>query len=101
MISTPPHAVEPAPQKSPIEKHRQRLSDHSVNLDNTPLGSYQHTYGHVLNHHDTGYYGDAEAATIFNSMQAQARSSDEFRRGSLIPAGMYNEKCARSDTNIL
>ena len=35
-----------------------------------------------------GYYtaGDAEAAAIYNSMQAQQRSSDDYRRGSLIPA---------------
>ena len=43
---------------------------------------------HSFDQHDGGYYtaGDAEAAAIYNSMQAQQRSSDEFRRGSLIPA---------------
>jgi len=53
------------------------------------LNSYQGTFtGIPLDQHDGGYYtaGDAEAAAIYNSMQAQQRSSDEYRRGSIIPA---------------
>ena len=98
MINTPPHDP---PAISPNQNHAQAVipqhSDPSglspaFNFDPT-LGSslfqgYGHPLGGGLGQHDGGYYtsGDNDATVIFNNMQAQQRSSDEYRRGSLIPA---------------
>lgn len=96
MINTPPHEL---PQEtSPQQNHVRHpvVPQHSdpsglspaFNLDSTLGSSLAQGYGHILGQHDGGYYtaGDSDAAAIFNSMQAQQRSSDEYRRGSLIPA---------------
>lgn len=101
MISTPPHEVRPAenslqlqqhPQHPQHPQHSHQHSDPSglspsFNLD-AGLGSSYEGY-HALGDHDGGYYtaNDTDAAQIFNNMQfQQQRSSDEYRRGSLIPA---------------
>ena len=104
MITSPPHerppqdthgnAVQLPPQQQP--QHHSQHSDPSglspvFHLDPSQhgggagLSSFE---GYHLGTHDGGYYtaGDAEAAAIYSSMQAQQRSSDEYRRGSLIPA---------------
>jgi hypothetical protein len=97
MINTPPHERPPqdthgnpvALPQAPLPPHAH--SDPSglspvFNLDpGAGLNSFE---GYHLGSHDGGYYtaGDAEAAAIYSSMQAQQRSSDEYRRGSLIPA---------------
>lgn len=98
MITTSPHEV---PEQQPtqqqhhhhIQQHHPQHADPSsdmspaFNLDVGLNQDYQQ-YGHALGQHDGGYYtaGDTDATAIFNSMQAQQRSSDEYRRGSLIPA---------------
>ncbi|KAL1587121.1 hypothetical protein WHR41_04328 [Cladosporium halotolerans] len=78
MITSPPHELpqDTSPQQNHV--HHPVVPQHS-----DPSG-----YGHMIGQHDGGYYtaGDNDAAVIFNSMQAQQRSSDEYRRGSLIPA---------------
>ena len=96
MITTPPHELpqETSPQQNNV--HHPVVPQHSdpsglspaFNLDSTLGSSLGQGYGHILGQHDGGYYtaGDSDAAAIFNSMQAQQRSSDEYRRGSLIPA---------------
>jgi len=99
MITSPPHerpAQDPNPNQHhprhhPAQQQQQQHSDPSglspaFNLD-AALGSSLEGYP-ALGQHDGGYYtaGDAEAAAIYTSMQAQQRSSDEYRRGSLIPA---------------
>jgi len=99
MITTPPHdrpSQDPNPnQHQPHAIHQAQLQQHSdlsglspaFNLDPSGLSSSYEGY-HTLGQHDGGYYtaGDAEAAVIYNNMQVQQRSSDEYRRGSLIPA---------------
>ena len=103
MITTPPHerpAVDPNHANhhhhhhssgSSQQHHHVQHSDPSglspaLAFDAGLNSSYEgyHSFGQ----HDGGYYtaGDAEAAAIYSSMQAQQRSSDEYRRGSLIPA---------------
>ena len=107
MISSPPHEVPPQdpnrppraqihPRQHPPQQQQQHnaqqhsdpsgLSPAFNLLDAGPSSSYEGYHG--LGQHDGGYYtaGDAEAAAIYSSMQAQQRSSDEYRRGSLIPA---------------
>ncbi|KAK0863342.1 hypothetical protein LTR87_016228 [Friedmanniomyces endolithicus] len=103
MITSPPHerplqdthgnAVQlPPPSQQQQQQQHQQHSDPSglspvFNLDpGAGLRSFEGY--HALGSHDGGYYtaGDAEAAAIYSSMQAQQRSSDEYRRGSLIPA---------------
>ncbi|KAK1061411.1 hypothetical protein LTR33_012703 [Friedmanniomyces endolithicus] len=103
MITSPPHerplqdthgnAVQlPPPSQQQQQQQHQQHSDPSglspvFNLDpGAGLSSFEGY--HALGSHDGGYYtaGDAEAAAIYSSMQAQQRSSDEYRRGSLIPA---------------
>jgi hypothetical protein len=105
MINTPPHELPPPQENNSINannnasalrqlQHTQQqhsdpsgLSPNNFNLD-SHLGSSYEGYHHALGGHDGGYYtaGDAEAAAIFTNMQFQQRSSDEYRRGSLIPA---------------
>lgn len=112
MINSPPHERPPPPTPSQQQqqqqtsspqrhRHQQQHSDPSglspaFHLD-TSLNSYPQGYGHNLSSHDGGYYTahDAEAAAIFNSMQAQARTSDEYRRGSLIPAASAAQALAQ------
>lgn len=101
MITSPPHDRPPTqdglpptqhhPQHQPVHT-QQPHSDPSglspaFHLDNVGLNTPFEGY-HTLGQHDGGYYtaGDSEAAAIYNSMQIQQRSSDEYRRGSLIPA---------------
>ncbi|KAK0828799.1 hypothetical protein LTR91_001212 [Friedmanniomyces endolithicus] len=103
MITSPPHerplqdthgnAVQlPPPSQQQQQQQHQQHSDPSglspvFDLDpGAGLSSFEGY--HALGSHDGGYYtaGDAEAAAIYSSMQAQQRSSDEYRRGSLIPA---------------
>lgn len=100
MITTPPHEVRPAENSLQLQQqqhpqqpqHSHQHSDPSglspsFNLDGG-LGSSYEGY-HALGGHDGGYYtaNDTDAAQIFNNMQfQQQRSSDEYRRGSLIPA---------------
>ncbi|KAK0954654.1 hypothetical protein LTS01_023792 [Friedmanniomyces endolithicus] len=103
MITSPPHerplqdthgnAVQlpPPSQQQQQQQHRQHSDPSGLspvfNLDpGAGLSSFEGY--HALGSHDGGYYtaGDAEAAAIYSSMQAQQRSSDEYRRGSLIPA---------------
>lgn len=91
MITSPPHE-RPAqdPNHANHVHHIQQHSDPSglspFHLDPGLSSSFEGY--HALGQHDGGYYtaGDAEAAAIYSSMQAQQRSSDEYRRGSLIPA---------------
>ncbi|EMD00021.1 hypothetical protein BAUCODRAFT_361136 [Baudoinia panamericana UAMH 10762] len=97
MINTPPHERPPQDTHgNPVTLPPPAPSQHTdpsgqppalFNLDaGAGLSSFE---GYQpLGSHDGGYYttGDAEAAAIFNSMQAAQRSSDEYRRGSLIPA---------------
>ncbi|SMR60482.1 unnamed protein product [Zymoseptoria tritici ST99CH_1E4] len=87
MINTPPHEI-PPPQEN-------NNNNNTPNNSTSVLRQLQHTQQlsdpsgyHALAGHDGGYYtaGDAEAAAIFTNMQFQQRSSDEYRRGSLIPA---------------
>lgn len=104
MITSPPHERPPQdthgnPVQLPQTHHPQHHHHHSdpsglspaFNLDPSSvagLSSFE-GYPHVgLGSHDGGYYtaGDAEAAAIYHSMQQAQRSSDEYRRGSLIPA---------------
>jgi hypothetical protein len=103
MINTPPHE-RPAQDPNHANHHHHRSSSlhtqqqhhiqHSDPSGLSPvfvldggLNSSLEGY-HGFGQHDGGYYtaGDAEAAAIYDSMQAQARASDEYRRGSLIPA---------------
>lgn len=98
MISTPPHEPalpDPTPNHhllhNPQQQRHPGLPDPSglspsFNLDAALSSSYQGY--HALGQHDGGYYThhDAEAHAIYSNMQLQQRSSDEFRRGSLIPA---------------
>ncbi|KAK1072334.1 hypothetical protein LTR74_002646 [Friedmanniomyces endolithicus] len=105
MITSPPHerplqdthgnAVQLPPPSQQQQQQHQQHQQHSdpsglspvFNLDpGAGLSSFEGY--HALGSHDGGYYtaGDAEAAAIYSSMQAQQRSSDEYRRGSLIPA---------------
>ncbi|KAK6443640.1 hypothetical protein LTR95_000467 [Oleoguttula sp. CCFEE 5521] len=95
MISTPPHErpQEPSPQQNHAQAVVPQHSDPSglspaFNLDAGFGSSFAPGYGHILGQHDGGYYtaGDNDAAVIYSNMQAQQRSSDEYRRGSLIPA---------------
>ncbi|KAK5126336.1 hypothetical protein LTR85_010572 [Meristemomyces frigidus] len=96
MITSPPHERPPTQDGLPTQHHQavqaQQHSDPSglspaFHLDQVGLSSTFEGY-HALGQHDGGYYtaGDSEAAAIYNSMQIQQRSSDEYRRGSLIPA---------------
>lgn len=96
MITSPPHELpqDTSPQQNHV--HHPVVPQHSdpsglspaFNLDSALGSSLAQGYGHMIGQHDGGYYtaGDNDAAVIFNSMQAQQRSSDEYRRGSLIPA---------------
>jgi hypothetical protein len=102
MINTPPHE-RPAQDPNHANHHHRSSSLHTQqqhHIQHTDpsglspafvldggLNSSFEGYG-GFGQHDGGYYtaGDAEAAQIYNSMQAQARASDEYRRGSLIPA---------------
>ncbi|KAK3677261.1 hypothetical protein LTR78_002799 [Recurvomyces mirabilis] len=98
MINTPPHDRPPQDTHGnpvqlapPLPQHQHSdLSGLSptFNLDqgiglNNPFEGYP-----GLGSHDGGYYtaDDADATAIYNNMQLQQRSSDEYRRGSLIPA---------------
>ena len=101
MISTPPHE---RPAIDPNHANQHRRSDArptSQHMHHTDTSGLSPTFGldhglssslegyHGFGQHDGGYYtaGDAEAAAIYHSMQAQQqRSSDEYRRGSIIPA---------------
>ncbi|WPG98057.1 Hypothetical protein R9X50_00084200 [Acrodontium crateriforme] len=99
MITSPPHE-RPQPDHSPNNTHHglslsqpHHLPPHTDSTGLSPafhfdtgLGSSFEGYP-SLSTHDGGYYtaGDTEAAAIFHSMQAQQRSSDEYRRGSLMP----------------
>ncbi|KAK3698050.1 hypothetical protein LTR37_017166 [Vermiconidia calcicola] len=105
MITTPPHE---RPAQDPNHaNHRHSHSAHSGQGQQQPLPVQQSDPSglspafafdaglnssfegyHSFGQHDGGYYtaGDAEAAAIYSNMQAQQRSSDEYRRGSLIPA---------------
>ena len=105
MITTPPHdppAIDPnhanhRPSSHHSNLHRQQQPQAMQHSDPSGL-SPAYGFDAGLNSsfegfpsfggHDGGYYtaGDAEAHAIFQSMQAQQRSSDEYRRGSLIPA---------------
>lgn len=105
MINTPPHE-RPAIDPNHANHHHNRTHSHSTHTQqqqhvqnsdpsglspafalDASLNSYE-GYHHAFGGHDGGYYtaGDTDAAAIYNSMQAQQRSSDEYRRGSLIPA---------------
>lgn len=107
MITSPPHEHPPPDQPIPQHNYSHAVHPHThhqhhpsdptaleptFHLDPSGAGlsSSFDQGGYGLGTHDGGYYtaGDAEAATIYNSMQAQQqRSSDEYiRRGSLIPA---------------
>ena len=103
MINTPPHErPEQDPNHANHHHHRssslhtqqQHHVQHSDPLGLSPAfvldgGLNSSLEGYPgFDHHDGGYYtaGDTEAAVIYNSMHAQARGSDEYRRGSLIPA---------------
>lgn len=97
MISTPPHE-RPAQDPNHANHHHQNhhIPQHSdpsglspaFHIDAAGLSSSYEGF-HALGQHDGGYYthGDTEAQAIYSNMQAQhQRSSDEYRRGSLIPA---------------
>ena len=104
MITTPPHELpqETSPQQQQQQQQQQNNVHHPVmpqhsdpsglspafNLDSTLGSSLAQGYGNLLGQHDGGYYtaGDSDAAIISYNMQAQQRSSDEYRRGSLLPA---------------
>ncbi|CAK4032312.1 Hypothetical predicted protein [Lecanosticta acicola] len=96
MISTPPHE-RPAqdPNHANHHHHNHHIQQHSdpsglspaFHIDPGLSSSFEGF--HALGQHDGGYYthGDTEAQAIYSNMQAQhQRSSDEYRRGSLIPA---------------
>lgn len=105
MINTPPHerpAIDPNHANHHHNRtsslHSQHQQQHHVQhsdpsglspafvLDGGLNSSFEGYHG--FGQHDGGYYtaGDAEAASIYDNMQHQARLSDEYRRGSLIPA---------------
>ncbi|KAK5146808.1 hypothetical protein LTR32_001642 [Rachicladosporium monterosium] len=104
MITSPPHERPlqdthgNAVQLPPPSQQQQQPQQHQQHSDPSGLSPVFHLDPgaglssfegyHALGSHDGGYYtaGDAEAAAIYSSMQAQQRSSDEYRRGSLIPA---------------
>ena len=102
MISTPPHE-RPAIDPNHANHHHHHHHHHSGSQQHHQLqhsdpsglspafvldGGLNSSFEgyHSFGQHDGGYYtaGDAEAAAIYQSMQAQQR--DEYRRGSLIPA---------------
>jgi hypothetical protein len=101
MINSPPHEK---PAQDPNHANHHHTShpqqQHHLQQHSDPSGlspAYHFDAGlssslegyHALGQHDGGYYtaGDPEAIAIYNNMQAQQqRSSDEYRRGSLIPA---------------
>ena len=119
MITSPPHERPPPDNPPPNAHHLPNAVQHvhhpyphphphhtsdpsglsPFQLDPSGAGlssSFEGGYG--LGTHDGGYYtaGDAEAADIYNSMQAQQRSSDEYiRRGSLIPAASAAQALAQ------
>ncbi len=107
MITTPPHerpAIDPnhANHRHHNSQHQQQHQHHQPQQHvqhSDPSGlspAYAFDVGlnsslegyHGFGQHDGGYStaGDTEAAAIYSSMQAQQRTSDEYRRGSLIPA---------------
>lgn len=95
MITTPPHDRPPESSSNQHHTQQHHIPQHSdpsglspsVNFD-TALGSFDQGYGHAFGQYDGGYHTaqDNEASMIQYGMQQQARSSDEYRRGSLIPA---------------
>ncbi|KYG39816.1 hypothetical protein M433DRAFT_302158 [Acidomyces richmondensis BFW] len=103
MINTPPHERppqdthgNPLPLPTPAAHPDPATLSPAFTLDqHHPLSSFD--YHPALGHHDGGYYtaGDAEAAAIYSSMQAQHRTSDEMRRGSLIPAASAAQALAQ------
>lgn len=102
MINTPPHERppqdthgNPLPLPTPAHPDPATLSPAFTLDQHHPLSSFD--YHPPLGHHDGGYYtaGDAEAAAIYSSMQAQHRTSDEMRRGSLIPAASAAQALAQ------
>lgn len=107
MINTPPHEHPPPPDPTPQQQpqHSHQLSDPSglspaFHLDAALNSTFEGVgvdfggggggaYHHPLYGHHDGYVttADSDAAAVFNNMEIQRqRSSDEYRRGSLIPA---------------
>ena len=103
MINSPPHERPPTqdglPTPLPTSHAHAHAHQppHSEPAGLSPVFHFEHHAGlgssgfegyPTLGQHDGGYFtaGDSEASAIYNSMQAQTRSSDEYRRGSLIPA---------------
>ena len=99
MISTPPHERPAVDPNHANHHHHHGHSQQPQQVQHSDPSGLSPAFAldaglnsidgyHSFGHHDGGYYtaGDAEAAAIYNSMQAQQRSSDEYRRGSLIPA---------------
>lgn len=84
MITSPPHERPPPPEASqqPQLEHHRGTSP-AFNLDSQLQGSYDvQGYGQ----HDGGYYTNTDQNIQDAFTQLQQRSSDEYRRGSLIPA---------------
>ena len=105
MINTPPHdppAIDPNhanQNRAHSHLHQQHQPHHSDPSGLSPvfgvdpgLNSSFEGY-HGFGHHSYYSPGDAEAAAIFHSMQAQQR--DEYRRGSLIPAASAAQALAQ------
>lgn len=106
MITSPPHERPAVDPNHANHHHSHSHSSHSNNnqlqqhsdlsglspafhFDSRGLGSSLEGYHHSLvDQHDGGYYtnDDPHALALYNGMQAEQRSSDEYRRGSLIPA---------------
>lgn len=95
MITSPPHERPAVDPNHANHHHSHSHSSHSNNINNnnnntqiqqhSDLSGYHHS---LVDQHDGGYYtnDDPHALALYNGMQAEQRSSDEYRRGSLIPA---------------
>lgn len=90
MINSPPTARPPT-ASSPLQQHQQYPLNGQTQQSPSGLSPAFH-----LGLAQHGYYGqDADASAIYGGMQSQARSSDEYRRGSLIPAASAAQALAQ------
>ncbi|PIA97264.1 hypothetical protein CB0940_05576 [Cercospora beticola] len=85
MITSPPHE---RPAIDPNHANHHHSHSHSSHSNNNHIPQHSDPSGyHTLGQHDGGYYtaDDPHALALYNGMQAEQRSSGEYRRGSLIP----------------
>ncbi|KAI5361544.1 hypothetical protein Slin14017_G082770 [Septoria linicola] len=85
MITSPPHE---RPAIDPNHANHHHSHSHSSHSNNNHITQHSDPSGyHSIGQHDGGYYtaDDPHALALYNGMQAEQRSSGEYRRGSLIP----------------